>query len=167
MDYCSKSLGRRHRDTFLQKAGFTIIELVIIIAIMAILAAVAIAKWPGKAINLSAQAHALVSDIRYTQNLSMTKGTRYKLVKISSSSYQISNLPGTIVVTTVTLGSGISLGSFTNLPNNLLAFNGKGEPYIDATTPGTPLAVTASIDITASGHTKTISISPETGRVTL
>ena len=150
--------------------GFTLIELVMVLILISILAVFASINWPGRSINLAAQAEQLVNDIRYAQTLGMTKGQRYRWVKTSATSYQITNNSGTAIImpsggTTITLGTGISFGTLINLPNNLIAFDGQGIPYIDTATPGTALAANASIPLTADGQTKTIVVSPQTGRV--
>lgn len=153
--------------------GFTLIELVIVIIITTILAAVVIGLWPGQVANVGAQAELLASDIRYTQMLSMTKGERYRLViTTASNSYQILNSAGAVVAVpsrgaTVTLASGITFYSIS-LPNNLIAFDTTGAPYTDAASPGTALSSLASIALTNGNHIqdRTITISPETGRVT-
>jgi prepilin-type N-terminal cleavage/methylation domain-containing protein len=152
------------------ESGFTLIELVLVIVIMSFLSVGVYIAWPGSTINLKGQADQIASDIRYAQALSMTKGERYRWVKTSSTTYQITNSSGTAILlaggsTTVTLNSGMAFGSFTDLPNNLVVFGGNGTPYTDTGSPGTALASTAIIPITAGSETKNISISPETGRV--
>lgn len=152
--------------------GFTLIELVIVILVISILSTFVIMNHPGTSINLGAEAKQLASDIRYTQALAMTKGTRYYLIKLSSTSYQINNAAGTPVTlpsgaTSVTLTSGTTLGTLTNLPSDLIAFDGKGAPYTTSSSPGTALASTATIPVTNGTTTFTVSILPETGRVTV
>lgn len=151
--------------------GFTLVELVMVILLLGILSAGTYFIWPRDNINLGAEAANLASHIRYAQILSMTKGQRYRFVKTSSTTYQIANSAGTAIQlpsgqTTVTLQAGIAFGTLTQLPNDLIAFDGKGIPYIDTGSPGTALASTATIPLTASGSTTlTIQIDPETGRV--
>jgi len=150
-------------------AGFTLIELMVTIIIISILAATVLLQWPGSTINLREQAEQLADDIRYTQSLAMTKGQRYRIV-LSSASYQIINSSGSAVTlmngsTTMTLNSGITIGALTNLPNSLINFDGRGTPYTDTASPGTALASTASIPMSANGETHTISVTPQTGRV--
>jgi prepilin-type N-terminal cleavage/methylation domain-containing protein len=151
--------------------GFTLLELMIVIVIMAILAIAPFFNWPGTSLNLEGQAQQLTQDIRYTQALSMSQAQRYRLViTAGTSSYQILNSSGAAVSfpsgsTTVTLGSGISFGTFTNLPNSLIVFDGKGIPYTTTGTPGTALATAATIPLQAGGSTKTVVVTPLTGRV--
>lgn len=150
--------------------GFTLIELAITLGIIGIVAAVLFVTWPSFKVNLDAEATLLADDIRYAQNLSVSRSERYRIVKTSANSYQITNSSGVAVVlpsgsSTTTLGSGISFGTITNLPNNLIVFDSKGVPYTDTSSPGTALGATATINLTGSGNTKTISIAPETGWV--
>ena len=152
--------------------GFTLIEVVIVVLAIGILAIYPLIKWPGTIINLDAEAERIVSDIRYAQSLSMTRGVRYQFIRTSSNTYQIRSSAGTPVLlgegsTTATLNSGITFGTFINLPSNLVAFDSTGTPYTDNTSPGTALSTSASIPITADGKTKTIVITPETGSISI
>ena len=159
-------------DTWNAMKGFSLIELVMVIVLISILAVFAMPLWTGSTINIAAQADQLAADILYTQSLSLTSGQRYYLIEITASTYQIRNSAGTAITypgtgkTTITLNSGITFGSFTNLPNNLVAFDGQGIPYTTSTTPGTALATAGQMPLTASGTTtKTIFITPGTGMV--
>lgn len=153
--------------------GFSLIELVIIILIISILAIIPLFNLQtGININVEAQAQQFANDIRYTQSLAMSKEERYRITKLSSSSYQILNSSATAIVfpsgsSTITLSSGITFGTWTNLPNNLIAFNGQGMPYLDTGVPGTALTsgTTYSITLTNGATTSTVSITPITGRV--
>lgn len=157
-------LARRHHH------GFTLIELVVVLVIIGILAIYPLFSWQGAAINLDGQAHQIANDIRYTQALSMSKADRYRFVKTSANTYQITNSSGTAIAfpsgnTSITLGTGIAFGTLTNLPNSLIAFDGEGVPYVNTSFPGTALAATATLSLVAGGETKTIAISPITGSV--
>jgi type II secretory pathway pseudopilin PulG len=156
--------------------GYTTLETIIVIIIISIIVTVMYFNWPGEAINLQAQAKLLAHDIRYTQNLSMTKGERYRLVITSSKSYSITNSSGNAIVLpsglkAVTLGAGITFGTITNLPNKMIVFNSQGIPYIDATLPGITLETfaagnNAKVQLTGHGETMTVTIVPSTGAVT-
>jgi len=154
----------------IKQKGFTLIELVCVIILLGVLSATVFINWPGVTINLGAQAYQLADDLRYTQALSMTKDQRYALVITSSTTYQITNGSGTAILnafgsTTTTLQHGISFGTLTNLPNNLVAFNSKGIPYITTGSPGTALAAVATIPLNGGSSTMTVSIAPQTGNV--
>ena len=147
--------------------GFTLVELVSVLLLTAILAAVAMNQWPGAGINLAAQADRLQSDIRYAQSLAMNRGQRYRL-NLAADHYWISDAGGSVTVAlpgsgaaVVTLSNGITLSS----AYGFLVFDGKGAPYTTADTPGTPLAADAVITLSADGDSRTLSISPETGHV--
>jgi prepilin-type N-terminal cleavage/methylation domain-containing protein len=152
--------------------GFTLVELVIVLMVLGIIASVVSINWPSSTIALNTQVESLANDIRYAQNLAITKGERYLLVKTSPNSYQITNNKGIAVTmpsgnSTVTLGNRISFGKFINLPQDLIAFDGKGIPYVDAAIPGKVLKEIATISLIADGNTATVTIYPETGSVTI
>lgn len=147
--------------------GFTLVELVSVLLLIAILTVVAVDQWPGSAINLSAQVDQLLNDIRYTQSLAMNRGQRYR-INFAADHYWITNIDGTVTypfpvngATEVTLNSGITLTT----TDGFLVFDGNGVPYTTTTSPGTPLAADAVITLSADGTTNTLTISPETGRV--
>ncbi len=157
---------------FNKELGFSLIELIIIIILVGILGVYATEKFPGSVVNLDAQAQELSNDIRFAQSLSMTKGQRYRFVKLSSTTYQILNAAGSAVIlgtgnNIITLNTGITFGTLSNLPNSLVAFDGNGTPYVDTALPGTTLTASASIPMTDGVNTKTVLISPETGRVSI
>jgi prepilin-type N-terminal cleavage/methylation domain-containing protein len=149
--------------------GFTLIELIMVIIITSVLGVYVFSSLPVPSINLVTAATQLSDDIRYTQSLSMTKNQHYRLVKLSTTTYQILNGAGTPILlaqsTTATLANGVTFGTWANLTNNLIAFNGRGIPYVDAAATTTPLASTATINLAATGGTITVLISPQTGRV--
>ncbi|EKD72140.1 MAG: hypothetical protein ACD_45C00750G0004 [uncultured bacterium] len=152
--------------------GFTLIELLFIILLISVVGVTLLLQWPATSLNLEYEARRVQNDIRYTQALSITSGQRYRWVKISSSTYQIVNEAGTPILlpsgsNQLTLINGVTLGTLSNLPNNLIAFNSQGIPYVDSTIPGTALTATASISINTTGQSRTIQISPETGYGTL
>ncbi len=167
-----RSRGIKAKDIHLKNIqGFTLIEVIMVIVILGILAVMPLINMPSGSLTADGQAQQLASDLRYTQSLAMTKAQRYRLVITSGTrSYQILNTAGTAVRfasgnTTVTLSSGISFGTLTNLPNNLIAFDGEGVPYSTTGSPGTPLSANAAIPLQSSGSTKTVIVVPLTGQV--
>lgn len=160
---CAPALAMQYRYA----QGFTLVELVLVLLLTAILSVVAVNQWPGSDINLSAQADQLVGDIRYTQALAMNRGQRFR-INFNSSGYSITNAAGTAAVphpltgaNAVALNSGMTLTS----TNSFLVFDGNGVPYTTATSPGTALAANAVITLSAAGQSRTVRVSPQTGRV--
>lgn len=152
-------MDKRYQD------GFSFIELIIVITLLGILAMSVMSMWPSNAINLNAQTRAFVADIRYTQNLAVTRGVRYYLTLSSATTYNIRDFNGGDLKT-YTLGSGISFGNVTNLPNSLIAFDGHGTPYTNATLPGNLLTANATIALNASnGSSHIVTITQTTGQV--
>jgi len=149
--------------------GFTLIELVATLIIVALLSIMAISRWSASSFNLPAQAEQLVADIRYTQTLSMTRGQRFR-INFAADRYWLSNRDGSSNILHPASNQAESL-----LSNNItlsashpsLVFDGNGTPYSDATLPGTALNTNATITLTAGSETQTLQISPETGRVIL
>jgi type II secretory pathway pseudopilin PulG len=152
--------------------GFTLVELVAIIVLVALLAFTAMPRLPGPSLDVDSQAEQLAAEIRYTQSLSMTRGDRYR-INLTSASYQITDSggvnpevhPGTSSTNPVLL-DGVALSGYNPpLTNNYVAFDGRGMPYTDVT--GTALSANATITLNGGGATRTVVISPETGRVVL
>lgn len=149
--------------------GFTLIELIMVILLIAILAFAAVERTPTTTLTVSAVADQLASDIRYAQSLSMTRGERYCIKYLSSTSYEFAKTNCAVAVThpagttVVSLGSGITMSAWTNLPSGYAIFDGKGQPYVD--TANTALAADAVITLSSGSDSRTVRISPVTGRV--
>lgn len=152
----------------LSRQGFTLIELIFVVLVIGIIGVMVLPTWTSTSFNLEHEARRVLDDVRYAQALSITSGQRYRWVKVSSTTYQLTNEAGTAVLlpsgsNQLILTSGVTIGTLTNLPNSLIAFNSQGIPYTDSSYPGTALSSAASIPITAGSQTRTIQISPQTG----
>jgi MSHA pilin protein MshC len=154
-------------------SGFTLVELVIVLILLGILAISIIPRSPTKgSLTITGQAHQFASDIRYVQSLSMTRGQRY-CVNLTSTGYSMTTSncstsagvehPAGIAFPVTLDGVTLSLPP-TNLPNNLVTFKGKGEPYTDAAAT-TALAANAVITLNGDGGPMYVCISPATGRM--
>lgn len=152
-----------------ESRGFTLIEMVMVILLVTITGVIALEHSPSESLTVGAQADQLAGDVRYAQSLSMARGQRYCIKYLSATSYELATSNCTVAVahptgdTVVTLGSGITMGGWTNLPNGYVIFDGKGQPYVDAA--NTALSADATITLSSGSDSRTISISPVTGRV--
>lgn len=152
-------------------AGFTLVELVVVILVITILAAAFFPRLPGGGIAAATAAQQVAADIRYTQNLSMTQGEKYRFTITSTTTYTISRVSNGALqmhpvtgLTTTTLPTNFTFGTLVNLPSSILTFNGKGVPYTNAA--GTTLLSSqATIPLIRGSDTKNIIVYPDTGTV--
>ena len=165
-------------DRFLNQNGFTIIEMVMVIAIIGILAISAVSIIPPrKTIQLEARAQQLVNDIRYVQALSMSRHQRYRLDLSNSTQYEILNGNGnsfvwpTIGSSIVELGDGITFScSINGSPcANYLVFDALGIPYLSASSSENGSAITDIVQFTLTEgvDSEIINVIPETGYVSM
>ena len=155
-------------------AGFTLIELVVLLLVASILLVTIIGVWPSTTpMTLNAAAQTVKSDLQFAQarafnyNQSLT-------ITFSSTGYTISNNTGPSVFfpgtgnsqsATVGLPSGITL-STTGLTSNILDFDHSGVPWTGVWSSGpTMLTVAAQITLTRSGISQSLSVIPQTGAV--
>lgn len=144
--------------------GFTIIEAAIIIALIGAFSYVLMLAWPNTTISVKARAQQVQADIRYAQNLAMTKNERHRVTFIDNRHYQIEDSNGNVVNYRTGGSSSFSLPSniqFNPVPSSPIIFNNQGRPYIGSST---PLSSSYTITLESDNNkTANVTVIPETG----
>ena len=164
-------MGRTKRS---REAGFTVIEIIIVTILIGVLTALAIPRFPTYP-KAGAAARRLLSDIRYAKELSTRLQTMCGIYFISNTQYRVfvnndtnsaAKDPQTGTNYEVTMSgelSGVTLAqTFTN---SILKFNSLGTP-LEGSGSGTALGATKSVTVSGSGGPRTVTIEPNTGKVT-
>ena len=152
-------------------AGFTLIELIMVITLTGILAVTLFPRLRSQSFNLAGISAKMATDIRYIQGLAMSSGQRFR-INFTANSYQFTDING-IALTFPPSGSAapISVAPATlsgynpPLTNNYVVFNSAGIPFTDNANPGTALAANAVITLTSGSDTSTVTIAAGTGSV--
>lgn len=138
----------------LASLGFTLIELIIIITVIGILAAIVLPRMDFGAItsrtSVDGAAHMIASDIRYAQECAMATRSSKTIIFSGENSYSFS--PSNPLDPSGKLPSGITTSVLT------LTFNSLGEPTTDG---GSSVTVSDGI------NTRIITIVNYTGKVNI
>ena len=163
-----------------REAGFTLIEIILVVMLIGIVSAVAIARFPEFP-KTGAVARRLVADIRYAKELAnrlqdtggnpccgiyFISSTQYRVFTNDNTSTAATDPhTGTAMEATMTgRFSGVTLSqTFTN---SILKFNSLGTPY-QGSGSGTALAAAATITVSGTGGDRPVTVEPNTGKVTV
>ncbi len=149
---------RPHNLIKRRNEGFTIIEIIGVIVIIGIIAAVAIPSFQSPNIDVATAAASIQTDIIFVQELSFSRdpqsaGAITLTLTSGASSYTITD-PGNIYTQTRTLPSSVSITT-----GGTISFNKYGEPEF--------AGASKAFTITAGGKVQTLTIEQYTGRVTI
>jgi prepilin-type N-terminal cleavage/methylation domain-containing protein len=147
-----------------QHAGFTLLELVTVLLLLAILGTSLFLRWTPGAATLNAQADQLAATLRHAQTLALAQGRGLTFSVQSTTRYTVTDGAGVItdpagVRQDFTLSNGVSLTAGNNQE-----FDSLGRP-IDAAR--NLLASAQSWTLSGDGSTATVSIAPVTGFVSV
>jgi len=158
--------------------GFTLIEAVLVVALLAILAAAVIIRNPIERLRVNGAAAKLKSDIRYAQKLAVTGQERAGIV-LSANGYGIyadivtsalanspeggcsSDASGKFVVDFTAPRCSELEGITLSYMSNVVAFDSLGSP-VDAS--GAPLG-TQTLTVSGPGGARAVTVEAQTGRV--
>jgi prepilin-type N-terminal cleavage/methylation domain-containing protein len=159
--------------------GFTLIETMLVVVLLAILAAAVLLQSPIERVRLNGAAEKVKSDIRYARKLAVSAQERAG-VTFNADGYSVYR---DVVSSTLANGTSDScstdasgkfvvdftasrcseLGGITlGYSSDTVAFDSLGRPVDDT---GVPFAAQQTVTVTGSAGTKTLTIQVQTGRV--
>lgn len=145
------------------QAGFTLIELVMVMVIIGILAAMAAPRMSLTDSSVHAQAAQIARDIRHVQMLAMTQGGTLTFTSLSSS-YNCTNSSSAIITDPATQQPlNFTLSNDVTLTAASVSFDSLGRPV----SAGSLLSAAVNITVSGIGQSATVSVSPVTGFVTV
>lgn len=158
--------GRPREAGLPSQVGFTAIELVVTIVLVAILAAVAMARWGSTTDKtVDYQADRLARDIRHAQMLAFTRDEKLTLSIVSTTRYQVTDSGGAVVSDAAKGGSFVQdlQNGVTLSGGPSIAFDSLGRP----TSAGAPSNATVTFTLNGDTKTATVAVAPLTGFVTV
>lgn len=152
----SKKIPYGHAMKYLNNdKGFTLVEIISVILVMGIIAAVVVPSFDTSPIDATMAGNTVQADIQYTQELAMTRDQDVSITFIlNSTTYDVPADPnGVFPLETRELPRGGSVTSATTT----ITFNSFGEK----------VGATENVVIQTGSETKTITVEQFTGRVTV
>lgn len=141
----------------MKNGGYTLIELVFVVIILAVLAAIAIPRLGvGFTVKMKVKTETrrLVSDLRLTRSLAVTNNENYKLsVDASAKEYRIYDSADTQAGETRNIDSDITISADKNF-----IFESLGNASATSDT---------GISLSAEGHQADIAVTTATGRISV
>jgi prepilin-type N-terminal cleavage/methylation domain-containing protein len=143
--------------------GFTLLELVMVMTIIGVLAAIAAPYWSLDDATVHTQAAQVARDIRHAQMLAMSQGRTLTFQSLGNG-YRCVDAGGVVIDDpaaqqpfNLTLSDGVILSAGS------VSFDGLGRPVSG----GAPIAVATSYTVAGAAQSATLGVSPVTGFVTV
>ncbi len=163
-----------------KQAGFSLIEIIVVLIIVGILAFVAMPRAPDQnQLKFRFQVHQLQADIQYVRahalnnqietQLTFTNNTYSANTYSATAGSKALTLPsapfGQADRSIITLPAGVTLSS--GIQDNILTFNTSGQPEEGAIPALMPAGNNVTITLNSQGQTKMVTVSGQTGLVTV
>lgn len=151
-----------------RRAGFTLIELIVVLIMLAVLAAVAAANMPNASDRaLVYDFHQLKTHIRFAQARAMGQNREFG-IRVQGGSYWL--FSGADTTNRVTLpnqdAATVPLRVSANPASFTIAFDGRGRPYDShVIANGNLLGSAQNVTLTKSGESRSFNITPGTGYI--
>ncbi|MFA5047787.1 MAG: prepilin-type N-terminal cleavage/methylation domain-containing protein [Patescibacteria group bacterium] len=112
-----------------QPAGFTLIELIIVLSIILILTAISLPVYSSiqPNLDLNASIRQTTSDLRLAQQLAVTEQINYSVIfDVVDNSYSIVNTKTNYIVKSYNINRNVRIESITGLASSTATFNATG-----------------------------------------
>jgi len=166
---------------FTNRSGFTLIELIMVMVIAVILAAVVAVRWsPFDTIKLNSATRKVAADIRYAQKVAISTQATYAAIAFNTNGYTVYDTYSSVISRSPGDPCSDNGGNFqvafnaqrcsnysgvtitTDLTGNVVQFNSLGTPLDDT---GAVLGNDKTVTVTYKGANAGIVIESGTGRV--
>ena len=144
--------------------GFTLIELVIVLAIIGGVAVIALPRWAPADTTVHAQAERLARDLRHAQAMAMNQARTLILDIQGASAYRVIDSAGMTVTDPATQQPfTVAMDNSVSVAGADTGFDSLGRPVAG----GSLLAAARVFTISGPATTASVSVSPVTGFVTV
>jgi len=161
-----------------ERSGFTLIELMVVLVVMAIAAAIAVPMFSGAGtIEVGAAGHVVAADLEYARSLAISRQQTYSVVfNAAGESYQIEDSSSAVITHPVNVGANyvtnfstdtrldqVDIASASFDSTSTVKFDYLGSAYNGNSQPLSSGVIT----LQSQGRTVTVNVEPITGYITV